>query len=192
MITKKRVLVAAIALDGLILLAVLVLHIAGRYQPDLSVGAVSVPIHHTASTPEYIDQNTFFYTTVSETPSSDITSFYRERLVAIGWQNQPGEEYQDPGSSWSGQADGAGQRIIPQQLIVFAGTSSGQQQYLLVAVGLYLSPSLCGDNHTLVIVRTTSAPTASARAAEGFALFDQLEVDSMDRLVPISKGSCSG
>jgi hypothetical protein len=191
MITKKRVLVAAIALDGLILVAVLVLHIAGWYQPNFSVGGVSVPIHHTADSPEYIDENTFFYTTSPQPPLDDIAAFYSERLAAIGWLAQPGEHYQDTSQEWVTQRD-EDPRMVYKQLIVFAKPSIHPQRYLLVAIGIHLSPVLCGDSYPTVIIRTTNAPTASARAAEGFALFGQLPPSRADKIILAARMSCAG
>jgi hypothetical protein len=156
------------------------------------VGGVNVPIYHTASGPEYMDENTFFYPITSQTATSDIAAFYSERLAAMGWPAQPGEQYEKTAHQWATQSEHAYQRMIYTQLSVFAGTFRHQQRYLLVAVGMYPSPTLCGDNPMVVIVRVTSTPTASARSAEGFALFDQLEVDSMGRIVSATKGSCSG
>jgi hypothetical protein len=191
MITKKRVLVAAIALDLLLLVSVFVLHVAGWYQPDLSVGGVSVPMHDSAYIFANIDENTFISTS-TETALTDIVAFYSERLAAMGWLAQPGEHYQDTAQGWTRQGGHEDQRIVYKQLIVFAETTSNQQRYLLVAVGLYLPPTLCGDSQTTVIVRATSAPTASARAAEGFALFGEPHSSRTGEIVAGPKASCSG
>ena len=188
---KKRILVAAIALDALLLLAVLVLHVTGRYQPDFSVGGVSVPIHSSAYSPESIDQNTFFYTASPATPPDDIAAFYTDRLAALGWLAQPGEHYRDTSQEWAAQR-GEDQRMVYKQLIVFAEASSSPQRYLLVALGLRLSPVLCGDSYPTVIIRTTGAPTAAARAAEGFALFGQLPPSRAETITSAARMSCAG
>jgi hypothetical protein len=150
-----------------------------------------VPIHDSAYSPEHIDENTFFYTTSPETRLDDIASFYSVRLAEKGWLAQPGERYHDTSQEWARQRD-EDQRMVYKQLIVFAEPSSNPQRYLLVAVGLHLSPVLCGDSYPTVIIRTTNAPTATARAAEGFALFGQIPASRTDKITLAARMSCAG
>ena len=109
----------------------------------------------------------------------------------MGWLAQPGEHYRDTSQEWAAQRN-EDQRMVYKQLIVFAEPSSNPQRYLLVAVGLRLSPVLCGDSHPTVIIRPTNAPTATARAAEGFALFSQLPPSRADTIISAARMSCAG